>query len=73
VVTPDGWKMAIHDTDVCLLFDRNKDPYEMDNLYYKPEYAPTVRRLRAKIEEFQKKNNDNMDLPEVGSAPPSAE
>ncbi len=42
VVTPDGWKLAVHDTDVSLLFDRNKDPLEMDNLYYKPEHTATV-------------------------------
>ena len=72
VVTPDGWKMALHDTDVCLLFDRNQDPLEMNNLYYKPEHAGTVRKLRTKIEEFQRKNKDDMPLPEPGSAPASA-
>jgi arylsulfatase A-like enzyme len=71
VVTPDGWKMVLHDTDACLLFDRNKDPLEMNNIYYKPEHAGTVRRLRTKIEEFQKKNNDKMPLPDMRSAPPT--
>ncbi len=71
VVTPDGWKMVLHDTDACLLFDRNKDPLEMNNIYYKPEYAATVRRLRTKIEEFQKKNHDTMPLPDLRSAPPT--
>lgn len=73
VVTPDGWKMVLHDTDACLLFDRNKDPLEMNNIYYKPEHAGTVRKLRAKIEEFQKKNNDKMPLPEMGGGPPSGD
>jgi arylsulfatase A-like enzyme len=72
VVTPDGWKLVLHDTDVSMLFDRNKDPLEMNNLYYKPEHAATVRRLRAKVEEFQKKNKDDMQLPEPGVAAPSA-
>jgi hypothetical protein len=71
VVTPDGWKMVLHDTDQCMLFDRNKDPLEMNNIYYKPEHAGTVRKLRSKIEEFQRKNNDTMPLPEIGGAPPS--
>jgi hypothetical protein len=31
-----------------------------------------VRRLRAKIEEFQKKNKDDMPLPDPGVAAPSA-
>jgi len=30
-----------------------------------------MRKLRAKIEGFQKKNDDKMALPEIGSAPPS--
>jgi arylsulfatase A-like enzyme len=72
VVTPDGWKMVLHDTDACLLFDRNRDPLEMDNLYYKPEHAATVRKLRTRIQEFQRKNKDDMPLPEPGSAPVSA-
>jgi arylsulfatase A-like enzyme len=69
VVTPDGWKLVLHDTDTCLLFDRNKDPLEMNNLYYQPEHATTVRKLRARIEQFQKKNKDDMPLPEPGSSP----
>ena len=68
VVTPDGWKMALHDTDVCMLFDRNKDPLEMNNLYYNREYTATVRKLRAKIEGFQKKTKDDMALPESALA-----
>jgi arylsulfatase A-like enzyme len=72
VATPDNWKLVLHDTDTSMLFDRNKDPLEMNNLYYKPEHAGTVRRLRAKIEEFQKKNKDDMPLPDPGVAAPSA-
>jgi arylsulfatase A-like enzyme len=72
VVTPDGWKMVLHDIDACMLFDRNKDPLEMNNLYYKPEHAATVKKLRVKIEEFQRKNNDKMPLPDPGGAAPSA-
>jgi arylsulfatase A-like enzyme len=63
VVTPDGWKLVLHDSDVCLLFDRNRDPLELKNLYYQPDHRQTVRRLRAKIEEFQKKTKDQMPLP----------
>ena len=73
VVTPDGWKMVLHDTGVCLLFDRNKDPLEMNNLYYRAEHAATVRKLRARIEEFQRRTGDKMQLPEMGTAPSSAD
>jgi len=62
VVTPDGWKMALFDRDNCLLFNREKDPLEMRNLYYRKESAPVIRRLRAKIEAWQKKTNDKLQL-----------
>jgi hypothetical protein len=56
--------LVLHDSDACLMFDRNKDPLEMHNLYYRPEHAATVRRLRSKIEEFQRRNSDKKPLPE---------
>ena len=56
-------KWVIHDVESCLLFDRNKDPLEMNTRYYKPEHAGTVRKLRTKIEEFQKKNSDRSPCP----------
>lgn len=63
VVSPDGWKMVLYDTDTCLLFDQNRDPLEMHNLYYMDEHRDTVRRLRAKIETWQRKVNDTARLP----------
>ncbi len=58
VITPDGWKLGLFDTDHCLLFHRPRDPLELTNLYYRPESAATVRRLRAKIEAWQRRAND---------------
>lgn len=62
IVTPDGWKMALFDRDNCLLFNRANDPLEMRNLYYRKESAPVVRRLRGKVESWQKKTNDKLQL-----------
>ena len=67
VVTPDGWKLVLHDTDVSMLFDRNRDPLEMHNLYYRAEHAATVKRLRTKVEQWQKSSRDSMRLPEPGA------
>ncbi|MCP5110865.1 MAG: sulfatase-like hydrolase/transferase, partial [bacterium] len=33
VFSPDGWKLALYDTDTSLLFNRRDDPLEMNNLY----------------------------------------
>jgi hypothetical protein len=43
----------------------------MNNLYYRPEHTGIVKKLRTKIEAFQKKNNDTMPLPDMASSPPS--
>jgi len=59
VVTPDGWKLVLHDNDVSMLFDRNRDPLEMRNLYG----APETKQLRAKIEAWQRKTQDKLALP----------
>jgi arylsulfatase A-like enzyme len=63
VVSPDGWKLGLYDTDNCLLFHREKDPGELQNLYYRREYSTTVRRLRAKIEDWQRRTSDTQPLP----------
>ncbi len=59
VVTPDGWKLVLHDTDVCMLFDRTRDPLEMRNLYG----GPQTKALRAKIEDWQRRTADPLALP----------
>ena len=63
VFTPDGWKLALYDTDTSLLFHRERDPLELHNLYYHPEHRDVVRRLRAKIESWQKEVGDTQRLP----------
>jgi arylsulfatase A-like enzyme len=63
VVSPDGYKLVLYDSDTCLLFDRNKDPLEMNNLYGQPAHAPVQARLRKKIEEWQKRTGDKLPLP----------
>lgn len=59
VITPDGWKLVLHDADVSMLFDRRRDPFEMRNLYPHPE----ARRLSVRIREWQKRTGDRLSLP----------
>jgi len=63
VVSPDGYKLVLYDTDRSLLFDHNKDPRELRNVYGKPEYAAVQAGLRKKIEEWQKQAKDTLPLP----------
>lgn len=63
VVSPGGYKLVLHDTDRSMLFDHNKDPLEMHNLYESGEHAPVRDRLRKKIEQWQAATRDTMRLP----------
>lgn len=63
VVSPEGWKLGLYDKDNCLLFNRHDDPLEMRNLYYRPEGAAAARKLRGKIEDWQRRTADRQMLP----------
>jgi arylsulfatase A-like enzyme len=63
VASPDGYKLVLYDTDQSMLFDHNKDPRELRNVYGKPEYAAVQAALRKKIEEWQKQTRDTLPLP----------
>jgi arylsulfatase A-like enzyme len=54
VVTPDGWKLCLSDADKHQLFDRNRDPGETINLFYKGAHRDVVRRLTAEILKWQR-------------------
>jgi arylsulfatase A-like enzyme len=63
VISPDGHKLVLYDSDQSMLFDHNKDPLELNNLYGKPEYAAMQTRLRKTIEAWQKQTKDTLPLP----------
>jgi len=58
VISPDGWKMCLSDTDLCQLFDLNKDPGETRNLFYTGRHADVIRRLRAELHRWQESVGD---------------
>ncbi len=59
VISPEGMKLVLYDTDQSLLFDRRRDPGEMNNLYG----TTSDRHLRARLTEWQKKTGDRFVLP----------
>jgi arylsulfatase A-like enzyme len=63
VISPDGYKLVLYDSDQSMLFDHNKDPQELNNVYGKPEYSAIQAKLRQKIEDWQKQTKDTMALP----------
>lgn len=51
-----------YDVDEWELYDRIKDPNEMNNVYNLPEYASTVKYLKEKLAELRIKYKDSEEL-----------
>ena len=51
-----------YDVDEWELYDRKKDPNEMNNVYNDPEYASVVERLHTELDELRKKYKDSSAL-----------
>jgi choline-sulfatase len=62
LVTANGWKLVLYAGDECMLFDRNNDPFEMNNLYHRPESATIVKRLRGYLKTWQKRTDDRLEF-----------
>lgn len=62
VISPDGWKLVLYQGDHCMLFDRNRDPLEMTNLFYQSAFRDRVRPLQEKIQAWQRRENDKLPL-----------
>ena len=63
IVTED-YKLAhfYYDVDEWELYDRKKDPQEMQNEYDNPEYAEVVKELTEKLADLRIKYNDSAEL-----------
>ena len=51
-----------YDVDEWELYDRKKDPGEMNNLYNDPDYEGVIGELQAKLEELRSKYGDSSEL-----------
>lgn len=51
-----------YDVDEWELYDLKKDPQEINNVYYKPEYSAKGKELKAKLETLRKKYLDSDSL-----------
>ena len=47
------------------LYDLDKDPNEMNNLYKNPMYKTLIKKLKIKLKEMQKEFDDDMSLKEM--------
>lgn len=62
VITPNGWKLNWSDVGRSELYDLDRDPLEMRNLYHDPVYADTVARLEQHIRDWQMRTHDMLAL-----------
>ncbi|MHC4521711.1 MAG: sulfatase-like hydrolase/transferase, partial [Planctomycetota bacterium] len=58
VISPDGWKLCLSDTDKCQLFDLNGDPGETTNLFGSGRCADVVSKLTKRIHQWQESVDD---------------
>ena len=63
IVTED-YKLAhfYYDVDEWELYDRKKDPNELNNVYNDPEYAEIVEKLHQDLDELRAKYKDSKEL-----------
>jgi hypothetical protein len=62
VISPDGWKLCLHDKDNSQLFNLKNDPYETNNLFTDPVSHEQIKFLSDKIKEWQKNTKDKLTL-----------
>jgi arylsulfatase A-like enzyme len=58
VIAPDGWKLCLSDADKHQLFNLERDPYELQNLFYAGRHDEVVRRLTQQIHQWQREVDD---------------
>jgi arylsulfatase A-like enzyme len=66
-VTQAGWKLIWVEspntpTDYSMLFDLNEDPNELNNLYDAPAQQDRVRRLKARLRDWQARTHDTQPI-----------
>jgi len=62
VVSPDGWKLCLSDSDKCQLFDLNKDPGETVNLFDSGRHEDIIKKLTMMIHKWQKTVGDRVNV-----------
>jgi len=60
VISREGWKLSLSNRDKSQLFDLNKDPLEINNLFYQEEYEHIIKELAEKIAKWQNVTNDTL-------------
>ena len=62
VITPDGWKLNLRDSDLSELYNLNDDPSEQRNLYYTGGLPEVIERYTAEIRNWQRNTADTVQF-----------
>jgi len=62
VVSPDGYKLVLHDHDRNQLYNLTNDPAEITNLYNSPAHQDIVKKLTARIRRWQQQVHDTVQI-----------
>jgi arylsulfatase A-like enzyme len=62
VISPDGWKLCLSNSDKSQLFNLTADPYETVNLFDSGKYQSIIGDLTAKIHQWQRQVKDSVDV-----------
>lgn len=66
VVTTDGYKYVCLENMPWLMFDLNRDPYELMNLAHNTIYRKKLVELNGKVRDWAEKTGDSFPVPEIG-------
>jgi hypothetical protein len=62
IVSPQGEKLVLFRKDNNMFFDRRRDPLELGNLYYTGQAEARITELHKRIDQWQKKTDDTLEL-----------
>jgi len=65
IISTDGWKLSLSNRGRSQLFDLNKDPLEINNLFYQEANQEIIKDLSRRIHNWQKATGDTIPFPGI--------
>src|SRR5699024_7689574 len=63
LITKDNWKIVYFKNKIWLMFNLEKDPYEMVNLAHNPAYNKKRSELKNRLKKWIRETQDDFFLP----------
>ena len=62
VISPEGWKLCLRDTDKNELYNLRDDPEERHNLFYSASQRQLIENLTGEIHRWQERSGDTLKV-----------